>query len=220
MGLRVRISFGVVFATMLVCCGSGTASGDPVPDASRTTTTRDGWELTVSKTGENLTRVPNLATTLLTREGFISADFDAYIAGTGTSPLRAASLIAAFQIGCQVDMSNGVTGGVGANAGVNAGVNGSGTIGQYPSLNGGPSAGFNAGVAPSVSVTVKPGTITTLAVATKAMAGPHASIHIEEINLKVDSCGGLTSIRAIGTLSASTAEYDTQVTAYGPPIWL
>lgn len=203
-----------VIVSLLI--GAPRAGAEPVGDGSRTYTTRDGWVLTVSKTAENLTRVPNMATTMLTREGFVSADFDAEISGTGTTPLRGASLTAAFQIGCQIDMSNGVVFALGGTIGPY--INGQGMVSQSPSA--GVGVGVGASVSPSITVPVRPGSITTLVVATKPLARAHASVHVEEINIKADGCGGLTSIRAIATISASSDDQDTQITAYGQPVWL
>ncbi|MFC9436550.1 MspA family porin [Nocardia sp. NPDC057030] len=132
---------------------AGTAAADPVADKSRTVETDTGWRLAVNKTSETLDRVPNLAATMFTREGFVAVKAVAEVTGTGRQ-------------------------------------------------------------------TVKPGGITTIEFGTKPLAGPRASITVDQVQVKVNACMGPVSLRSFATARITTPEADNTVTVYGDPIYL
>lgn len=188
------------------------ASADPLADKARAVDTDDGWRLTVTKTAENLDRYPNLAATMFTREGFVAIKGVAEISGAGTVPVQQGTVSLGYQIGCQVDVSTGLTVGMGLSVGPNASV----TISQFP----GATVGGSAAVTPNVSTTLKPGSITTVGFGTKPLAGPRASITADQIEVKVDACMGPVTLRSYVTARISTPTADNTVTVYGDPIWL
>ncbi|MGW4767222.1 MspA family porin [Nocardia sp. NPDC004278] len=188
------------------------ASADALPDQSRTVTTEDGWELTVTKAAENLDRVPNLADTAFTREGFVSLRAVADITGAGSASVNSGTLTMGYQIGCQIDVSNGISIGVAASVGPNVNV----MVAPTPGL----SVGVGAMAMPSVSTTFKPGTITTIPFGTKALAGPHGSITTDQVQIKIDACMGPVSLRSYVIANISTNTADNSVAVYGDPIWL
>lgn len=190
----------------------GSAAADPVADKSRVVTTRDGWQIRVTKTAENLDRVPNLAGTPFTREGFVSVEADADIVGHGRQPVRSGSVTLGYQIGCQVDVSNGLTLGISSVIGPNIGV----SVTPTPGLN----LGASALAVPSLSATLKPGTITDVPFGTKALTGRTGSIATDQVQIKVDSCLGPVSLRSYAIVDVSTATADNSVAVYGDPIWL
>ncbi len=192
--------------------GAGTASADPVADKYRQTITDDGWTLAVTKTNENLDRVPNLAATMFTREGFVSLKAVAEVSGGGSAPISAGSLGLGYQIGCQVDVSTGLTLGMGVSVGPNASLN----ISYPPSV----SLGASASVSPNISTTLKPGSIATIDFGTKPLAGPRASITAEGVEVKIDACMGPVSLRSFATARISTPTADNTVTVYGDPVYL
>ncbi|WP_327114330.1 MspA family porin [Nocardia sp. NBC_01730] len=183
-----------------------------MPDKSRAVTTEDGWDLRVTTTAASLDRVPNLAATPFTREGFVSLTATADISGTGQQPVDAGSLTLGYQIGCQVDVSTGVAVGLSGLIGPNVGI----TVAPTPGLN----VGGSALAVPSISVNPKPGAITALPFGTKTLAGPHGSISVDQVQIKVDACLGAVSLRAYAIVSMSTATADNSVAVYGDPIWL
>lgn len=189
-----------------------TASADALPDQSRTVTTEDGWELTVTKTAENLDRVPNLAATPFTREGFVSVRAVADITGAGSAAVNSGTLTLGYQIGCQIDVSNGISMGVSASIGPNVSV----LVAPTPGM----SVGLGGAVLPSVSTTLKPGTITSIPFGTKALAGPHGSITTDQVQIKIDACAGPVSLRSYVIANISTSTADNSVAVYGDPIWL
>ncbi|MFE9580631.1 MspA family porin [Nocardia sp. NPDC006044] len=196
----------------LLYSGQGIASADAVADKSRVVDTDDGWTLTVTKTSENLDRYPNLAATMFTREGFVSLKAIAEVTGKGKQPVNAAVVSFGYQIGCQIDVSSGLTTSLGASFGPNASLN----ISYPPSV----SLGVNASVSPNVSTTLKPGSIATVEFGKKALASGRASIAMDQVEVKVDACMGPVSLRSFATATMSTPTADNTTTAYGDPIWL
>ncbi|WP_406272896.1 MspA family porin [Nocardia sp. NBC_00881] len=199
-------------AAFLGVGAAGIARADPMPDKSRAVTTEDGWDLRITTTAASLDRVPNLAATPFTREGFVSLTATADISGSGQQPVDAGSLTLGYQIGCQVDVSTGAAVGVSGLIGPNVGI----TVAPTPGLN----VGGSALVVPSISVNPKPGAITALPFGTKTLAGPHGSISVDQVQIKVDACLGAVSLRSYAIVSMSTPTADNSVAVYGDPIWL
>ncbi|MGO4649265.1 MspA family porin [Nocardia sp. 2YAB30] len=199
-------------AAAMGVCAAGIARADTSPDKSRTVTTEDGWDLRITTTAANLDRVPNLAATPFTREGFVSLTATADVSGSGQQAVDAGSLTLGYQIGCQVDVSTGAALGVSGLIGPNVGI----TVAPTPGLN----VGGSALVVPSISVNPKPGAITALPFGTKTLAGPHGSISVDQVQIKVDACLGAVSLRSYAIVSMSTATADNSVAVYGDPIWL
>ncbi|WP_460726927.1 MspA family porin [Nocardia heshunensis] len=191
---------------------AGSATADPIAEKFRQTVTDDGWTLSVTKTAENLDRWPNLANSPVSREGFVSLKAIAEVAGSGRQPITSGALTLGYQIGCAVDVSNGVTLGLGLSIGPNASV----TISQFPGV----TIGGQAAVTPNISTTLKPGAIATIAFGSKPLAGARASITAEQVEIKVDACAGPVTIRSFATAAISTPAADNNLSVYGDPIWL
>ncbi|MFI9413984.1 MspA family porin [Nocardia gamkensis] len=189
-----------------------TATADPVADKSRVVSTEDGWELQVSKSAEDVQRISNLAETPFTREGFVTLSAAADIGGEGREAVNSGMLQLGYQIGCQIDVSNGLTMGLSAAIGPNVAV----TVALTPGLG----VGGSALALPSMSTTIKPGTINSITLGTKPLAGPHGSLSVDQIQIKIDACAGAVSLRSFAIVSISTATADNSVAVYGDPIWL
>lgn len=199
-------------AAGLLAESSGTGCADTVPDKNRVVDTDDGWQLSITKTSETLDRYPNLAATMFTREGFVALKAVVEVNGAGTQPISAGTLTLGYQIGCQVDVSNGLTLGMGFSIGPNASL----TISYPPSFN----IGAQASVSPNISTTLKPGSIATIDFGSKPLAGPRASITADQVEIKIDACMGPVTLRSYATARISTPAADNSVTVYGDPIWL
>lgn len=199
------VATGAVVATVT----AGSSSADAVADKSRTLVTEDGWTLSVSKLGETVDRVPNLASTPFTREGFVSLRAVADITGNGKSEVKWGVLDTGYQIGCQVDVSNGLHLGLGFSIGPSVGLS---IVG--------PDIGAHASVSPNVSTTLKPGSISTVSFATKSVVDHHASVSDDQAEVKVDGCMGPVALRSFATITISTDTADNSTTVYGDPIWL
>ncbi|MFF7939813.1 MspA family porin [Nocardia gamkensis] len=188
------------------------ATADPVVDKSRVVSTEDDWELRVSKFAEDVQRISNLAETPFTREGFVTLSAAADIGGEGREAVNSGTLELGYQIGCQIDVSNGLTLGLSAAIGPNVAV----TVAPTPGL----AVGGSALALPNISTTMKPGTINSITLGTKPLAGPHGSISVDQIQIKIDACAGAVSLRSFAIVSISTATADNSVAVYGDPIWL
>ncbi|MCU1644079.1 MAG: hypothetical protein JWN03_4354 [Nocardia sp.] len=206
---RSIVAMPCLVAATLIIGTFGTASADPVADKSREVITDDGWQVRITKVAENLDRVPNLAASPFTREGFVGLEAVADISGHGRVPVDSGNMTLGYQIGCQVDVSNGLTVGLSAAIGPNIGIS-----------VGGVNAGASALAIPTVSFSPKPGTITTVPFGTKQLSGAHGSITADQVQIKIDSCMGPVSLRSYAIVSTSTADADNSIAVYGDPIWL
>ncbi|WP_334029236.1 MspA family porin [Nocardia terpenica] len=191
---------------------AGTADAEVVGDKQRDVRTDDGWMLQVSKSQENLDRWPALSAVPTSREGFVSLKAIAAITGAGRVPVSSGTVTLGYQIGCQVDVSTGLTLGLGFSIGPNASLN----ISYPPSV----SVGGQASVSPNISTTLKPGAIATVPFGSKPLAASRASITADQVEIKVDACAGPVTLRSYATASMSTATADNSVTVYGDPITL
>lgn len=97
-------------ALALLCVGGGTASAEPIPLANveQTKTTLDGWNLKISLDRAAINSVPNMAAAPVVREGFITAVAKLGVEGTANMGVKT-SLTLFAQIGCMVNVANGVT---------------------------------------------------------------------------------------------------------------
>ncbi|MFB8278002.1 MspA family porin [Nocardia colli] len=207
-----RAAVIAVLSTASVSVAGGVGLAELVADKHRTVDTDTGWRLSVDKTYESLDRVPNLAATMFTREGFVAVKAVVEVTGTCRQAVTAGALSLGYQIGCQVDVSSGLTLGMGFSIGPNASV----TISQFPAV----TLGASAMATPNISTTVRPGGITTVEFGTKPLAGPRASITVDQVQIKVDACMGPVSLRSFAIARISTPEADNTVTVYGDPIYL
>ncbi|MEC3920303.1 MspA family porin [Nocardia sp. CDC160] len=198
---------------------AGVGVADPNVDKFRSLETPDGWEISIGKTEENLDRWPPLNAAAFSREAFVSVTANGAINGKGHTPIRSGVISVGLMIGCNTDVSPGLTAGLSGTLGANLGVLGQGTASQYPAGTLGGNAGLNAGITPSIQVTLRPGTITTVALGSKPMAAATADLAMKDVALHVDSCMGQVAMRSIASLTVSTANRDDTVTVYGEPQW-
>ncbi|MFT3660935.1 MAG: MspA family porin [Gordonia sp. (in: high G+C Gram-positive bacteria)] len=73
---------------------------------------------------------------------------------------------------------------------------------------------------PSISTTLRPGTIADVPFGSKQMAGALAGIELDGVHVKVDGCLGPVAVRAYTRVVISTAANDTTVHVYGKPHYL
>ena len=197
-----------VFVLALLPVGAGVAAADPVPvaDVTQSADTDDGWHLSASLTRMTLNSVPNMAATAFTREGFISGKATADIDGNGKSAVNSGNLVLGAQLGCQVDLSQGMSLGLSGDLGIGFG------FGFNPtSISPNP----YADISPNISVTLLPGKIDTLGLGKKDLKGRSGYIAIHDAHVKVDGCGGPVSVRLFTYAQISTDNGDDSVNAYG-----
>ena len=199
MGGVVRRFLGaVVIAVICVAAVPNVASAEPLPiaDAARSAHTDDGWHLSTSLTQMTVNSVPNMAATAFTREGFVTGKATATIDGDGAVPVNSGTLVLGVQLGCQVDLSSGLDLGLS---------NESDLVSARPFED----------LLPYISVTLKPGSITSLSLGTKSIKGRIGKIFVRDAHVKVDACGGPVSVRMFASVTLYTDISDDSVNTYG-----
>ena len=171
-----------------------------------TTTSPDGWTLTLSAKDETQLVVAPLTTALSSREYAVGGTFEGTLAGPDDGEAPEGTLEVGYEIGCGIDMStsNGVTL--------------AGTIGMTPGL-------VLAGAAPvptvltpvtgGITVGLKPGLVNTVPVTKKDFEGADPWVMISRFRIKIDGCVGESFIRSYAFLTRSTAMSDAVLAWYG-----
>ncbi|ADG96587.1 MspA family protein [Segniliparus rotundus DSM 44985] len=233
--VRKNTTLGALSAALFTAVlGASSSYGQGLPDTVLHDVSEDGWEMVVETLDEEVNPVANLADTAFTREGFVQLTGVGKILGKGKYPVTAAELIIGYQIGCQIDVSQGVTlgGSLGASAGVDAyqgvgvgGIGGAGTL--VPPIGGaiigGGGAvggailheGANASIGGSVQFTLRPGGIVAIPMDRIPLKGSEARLRVRNVNVKIDACGGPVNVRSFALLSLTTDYSHSTLATYG-----
>ncbi len=186
--------------------------GKVVSSPPQSTTSPDGWTLTISAKDETQLPVAPLTTAISTREYAVGGVFNGLLEGDGDSPKGVFEV--GYQIGCGIDMStsNGVsiTGAAGVNPSITYfGFDFSNTLpdGIAPGIG----ANFNGGL----TVGLKPGIINVVPVTKKAYKGAEPWVKISNFRVKIDGCVGESFIRSYAVLTKSTDSGDVILSWYG-----
>ncbi|MGV0605745.1 MspA family porin [Mycolicibacterium sp. XJ2] len=178
--------------------GNGAAAAEPLPiaDVTRSAYTGDGWQLSSSLTNMAVNSVPNMAATAFTREGFVTGKATAAIHGAGIVPVNSGVLVLGVQLGCQIDLSQGMDLGVS---------NESDLVASQPFED----------LLPYISITLRPGSITSLSLGKKSIKGRVGTIFVHDAHIKVDACGGPVAVRLFASATLYTDNSDDSVNIYG-----
>jgi hypothetical protein len=196
----------------LVWLGGGVAAANPVPvaDVNQFVDTADGFHFSSSLTNVTINSVPNMAATAFTREAFISATAAQTVADSQT-PVNAFTvtwgrLDLAVQMGCQIDLSTGVT--IGFNTDQSLALDNvlDTVVTAAPTLN---------DFVPDIQTTLKPGMIQYVRLGrqeltpevVKMMADNDVlplRITVHDAHIKVDGCGGPVSARVLAVAQLRT----------------
>ena len=168
-------------------------------------TTPDGWTVTAVKASERVHVVAPLNQSPFTKEAFLSLRGQGRIEGAGSVPVNSGAVETGFQVGCQTDVSSGAT--IGLSGGPSAQL----SISWPPALI------VGGQVMPSISTTLRPGSIVDVPFGRKQMAAGTAGIELDGVHVKVDGCMGPVAVRAYTRVAISTAANDTTVHVYGQP---
>jgi len=198
--LLFRRGFGVVAAIVVMLDGSvATAQADAVevPDVVRHVTTIDGWQVTLSLTDARYDAVPNMANALLSKEGYLSGRVTLTVDGAGDHPVNTGQLVVGAQLGCQVNLDDGLDLGFSVDTDL-----------------------FDAddnevGVGPSIGTTLKSGGIKAVGFGAKALKGSVATISILDAHVQVDQCGGAVTARLFASAVTSSDTSDDALNVYG-----
>lgn len=167
-----------------------------VADIVRTATTVDGWQITLSVTEARVNAVPSMSAAPLSSEGYLSARVTLTIDGVGARPVNSGQLVVGAQLGCQVDLSEGLD--LGADFDTDL-------FDDVPAV----------GIGPDLGSTLRAGGITTVGLGAKALKGRVATISIFDAHVQVDQCGGAVTVRLFASASVSTDASDDSLNAYG-----
>lgn len=217
---------------LLAVCGAGYAAADPEPEPvaadapseplaeaappmddgrvvsapPATTTSPDGWVLTVSAKDETQLPVAPLTTALSSRDYIVGGTFNGALSGPEEAELPHGILEVGYQVGCGIDMStsNGVTL--------------TGSAGITPSL-----ALADTGLVPAIltpvsggiAIGLKPGIINVVPVTKKEYEGYEPWVMISGFHVKIDGCVGQSFIRSYATFTRSTDLSDAILSYYG-----
>lgn len=186
--------------------------GKVVSSPPVTTTSPDGWILTLSAQDEIQRPVAPLTTAISTREYEVGGVFNGEVSGDGDTP--AGVFEVGYQIGCGIDMStsNGVS--MTGTAGINPSI---GILGldfsDLPVDGLLPSIGAN--FAGGLTVGLKPGIINTVPVTKKRYESAAPWVSITGFRIKIDGCVGESFIRSYAILTKSDDVGDAILSWYG-----
>lgn len=167
-----------------------------VPDVVRQITTYDGWQVTLSMTDARYDAVPNMANALLSKEGYLSGRVTLTVDGVGARPINSGQLVVGAQLGCQVDLGDGL----------DLGLDFDTDLFDDSSI---------VGVGPDVGTTLKSGGIKAVGFGAKAIKGRVATISLLDAHVQVDQCGGAVSVRLFASATTSSDTSDDALNVYG-----
>jgi hypothetical protein len=197
---KVLLTLSAVTGAALAGIGVGatTAGADtfvPLPNGRNAFTTATGIAVDLTSTGEGATISPAVDSNGLTRTAWVSGTDFAKVNGATSG-----SLEAGYLVGCQVDLSGGVSAG--------------GDIWISP-----PDS-----LSPEIasSFTIKPGQVATVKLGFKDLAPAAGAVGYAYRNLgiQVDGCAGYAEARAYANLTVANGAGSTVVTLYGRPFSL
>lgn len=229
-----RVAASTIATMTLAATLAGNAAAIPVhkAGANYTTTTEDGLTLTIKRTAEQFdVKLPdNLS--IFSRQTFLDTKGLATIKGAKGKDVDAHIMIG-YQIGCMVDVSDGVTlvyhaprlsTGVELESSLNGTPSVTGTGGDKPSgsVSGigatstlRPNAGLEVPLGLDAMFTVRPGQILTFLVAEKDIKGNKGALRYVGEPINIDGCFGFASVRSFITLWTKAPIEDSKITTWG-----
>ncbi len=188
--------------------------GSVVSPPPQTSTSPDGWTLTLGAEDETQLASAPLTTAVSSREYIVGGTFSGSLEGPDDGEATGGVLEVGYQIGCGIDMSttNGVT--LSGSAGVTSslGVGGVDFISPLPD---GLLPVVSVPVTGGVAVALKPGLINVVPVTKKEFEGTEPWVMISNFRVKIDGCVGQSFIRSYAFLTRSTAMSDAVLAYYG-----
>lgn len=174
--------------------GSGVAHADTtvqLPDGEQALTTASGVQVDLTRTGEQAVVAPSIAGNGLSRTASVTGVVFAKI-GNATKGM----LTTGYLVGCQVDLSGGLTLG--------------GDVWVSPNS-------VSPEIAPSIKLV--PGGVTAVPLDTKQLDPAAGAVGIAYAGrgIQVSGCGGFAQARAYSTLTVANQQGSTEVTLYGQP---
>ncbi|MFY9191096.1 MAG: MspA family porin [Lawsonella sp.] len=227
-----RVAASAIATMTLAATLAGTAAAVPVhkAGANYTTTTEDGLTLTIKRTAEQFdVKLPdNLS--IFSHQTFLDTKGVATIKGAKGKDVDAHIMIG-YQIGCMVDVSDGVTLVYRAPR-LSTGVELENSLNGTPELSFGgdslnevngigasstlrPNAGLEVPLGLDAMFTVRPGQILTFLVAEKDIKGNKGALRYVGEPINIDGCFGFASVRSFVTLWTKAPIEDSKITTWG-----
>lgn len=207
---RIRRLFAVTSAMAVVSGGFGTAPAAaervPLPDVTQFSDTVDGWRFSLTISELRVDAVPNLATSAFTKEGFVSANATATVDGVGDVSVNSGFIVLGVQLGCQVDVSEGLELGIDPEVDLlNL------DLDEETSLLEDPVFDFW----PGIDTKLRAGNISVLGLGAKSMKSRTATITVRDAHVEVSECAGPVTVRVFASAKISTDTSDDSLNAYG-----
>lgn len=206
--VRVLLAAAVVTGGMIGGPGTGIAAAERVvlPDVTQISDTADGWRFTLTMTELRVDAVPNLATSPFTKEGFVTAKVIATVEGAGDVSVNSGSLVLGVQLGCQVDVSEGLELGFEPEVDIfNFDLDPETSLIEDPVFD----------FWPGVDTKLRAGNIKVVGLGAKAMKSRTATISVRDAHVEVSECGGPVTVRVFASAKISTDSSDDSLNAYG-----
>lgn len=189
-----RWSAGICVGLAVLMLGGGFARADtvvPLPDGEQALTTATGIPVNLTRTGETAIISPSLAANGMSRTAQLTATVYATAPGA-----TAGSVATGYLIGCQVDLSGGLS--LGGDVYVSPGS-------VSPELN------------PSIKLV--PGGVAVVKFGTKKLDPAAGAVGIAYHNrgIQLSGCGGYAQARAFSALTVTNDQGSAEVTLYGDP---
>lgn len=188
--------------------------GAVVSPPPATTTSPDGWTLTVGAKDETQKIIAPLTTAISSREYEVGGVFTGSMSGPDEDAPPRGALEVGYQIGCGIDMStsNGVslTGTAGINPSI--GILGTDVISPFPE---GVLPGIGGNLGGGITIGLKPGIINMVRVTEKQFIGAEPWVMVSGFRIKIDGCVGESFIRSYAVLTRSTDVSDAVLAYYG-----
>ncbi|MCV7069988.1 MspA family porin [Mycolicibacterium rufum] len=188
--------------------------GAVVSPPPATTTSPDGWTLTVGAKDETQKIIAPLTTAISSREYEVGGVFNGSLSGPEEATPPRGVLEVGYQIGCGIDMStsNGVS--LTGTAGINPslGILGTDVISPFPE---GVLPGVAGNLGGGITIGLKPGIINMVKVTEKQYTGAEPWVMVHGFRIKIDGCVGESFIRSYAVLTRSTDLSDAVLAYYG-----
>lgn len=179
--------------------GAGFANAERLllPDVTQFSDTVDGWRFTLTMSEMRVDAVPNLASSPFTKEGFVTAKATATIEGAGDLPVNTGSIVLGVQLGCQVDVSEGLE------------------LGGDPELDLLNLDDSDLDFWPGIDLKLRAGNISVVGLGAKTMKSGAATIAVRDAHVEVSECAGPVTVRMFASARISTDSSDDSLNAYG-----
>ncbi|WP_216896290.1 MspA family porin [Nocardia alni] len=217
------VGIGAAATAAVGLFSTGAANADtfvPLPDTHNSQTMGDGTVMHVDILGESANINPGMVASPLSRNVWTSGRAQVNLTGgEAGDPKTATRLVVGYIVGCQVDLSGGMTpeadGGVTVTPGTSStstSYSGTGTLGTTLTLGAGQAKELNI-----LDLESPDDFGTDSHYSWQQVTGPHQSLtwHDEEFN--VDGCGGYAQARSFARAQVYTSHGIGYTTTYGKP---